>query len=318
MEWREDMAVLLLLLGVCSAGLCEAAHHQPLSCCRHGGVLQERLRGGWSHPLMPDVFAHPLPDLDPPPADSSTRRVMVRSSSRATLHGWYSGLVPARRARRDVPEAKGTTAAHGSSVSRTIFVDASVEECFAAATVFEDYPKWAGGIQGLRVLEREQSGIGALVEWDMGLFGITTKNKMRYQYEKPRAGRALMKWHVTEGGIKELVGRYEFVAVGPEQTKVVYNLFVEPGFPLPDMIKRATQRTIANAALQELKKHTERVRKSRLEEEAQAAEARGRRGREGTSRTCTGGAASSEHDNLRDAGSQYADECVFSSPLFSH
>jgi hypothetical protein len=36
----------------------------------------------------------------------------------------------------------------------------------------------------------------------------------------PMAGRATMKWHVTEGGIKELVGRYQFLALGPSTTKV--------------------------------------------------------------------------------------------------
>ena len=123
----------------------------------------------------------------------------------------------------------------------------------------------------VKFLEREaKSGIGTLVDWDMGLFGISTRNTMRYKYEMPKAGRAVMDWHVTEGGVRKLVGRYEFVAVGPSQTKVVYNLLVEPGFPLPDMIKRATQRTIARSALQELKRYTERQRQSSEATEATA------------------------------------------------
>lgn len=119
------------------------------------------------------------------------------------------------------------------------------------------------------MLERTACGLGELVEWDMGLFGITTKNKMKYSFEKPvvGGGRAVMKWHVTEGGVKELLGRYEFVSLGPSTTKVIYNLFVDPGFPLPEMIKKATNRTIAKAALQDLKKYTEMLRMRALKEE---------------------------------------------------
>jgi len=85
-----------------------------------------------------------------------------------------------------------------------------------------------------------------------GMFGITTTNTMRYTFEVPGAhrGRASMKWRVTEGGVKELVGQYEFVSLGPSKTKVIYNLFVDPGFPLPEMIKKATNRAIAKSALQ--------------------------------------------------------------------
>jgi uncharacterized membrane protein len=159
-------------------------------------------------------------------------------------------------------------------VCQTIVVEAPLEECFAAATGFEDYPDWAGAIQGFNILERTPCGLGQLVEWEMGMFGITTKNKMKYEYELPSAssGRAVMKWHVTEGGIKELVGRYEFISMGPSSTKMVYSLFVEPGFPLPEMVKRATNRAVAKAALQDLKKYTERVRAKRKQDEEGNAE----------------------------------------------
>ena len=150
-----------------------------------------------------------------------------------------------------------------NSVCQTIVIEASVADCFAAATGFEEYPLWAGGIQDLRVLEPARNGQPAtLVEWTMGMFGITTKNRMRYSFEVPGGGsahRATMKWHVTEGGVKELVGRYEFVSLGPSKTRVIYNLFVEPGFPLPDMVKRATNRAVAKAALQDLKSFTESI-----------------------------------------------------------
>lgn len=313
-----------VLLGLCVGMVCEGAVPpvQPqLLSSYYRGVMRERLRGGWSHPLMPDVLSHPLPDLEPL-GDLNARRRMVRSSSRAFLNApavsWISKLVPGRRSRRrdsasqvDAGEAKKTTIADRESVCQEIIVEASVEECFSSATGFEEYPKWAGGIQGLTILEREaKSGIGTLVDWDMGLFGISTRNKMRYRYEMPKAGHAVMDWHVTEGGVKELVGRYEFIAVGPSQTKVVYNLFVEPGFPLPDMVKRATQRTIARSALQELKRYTER-QCQRSEGAALLAAAE-------QASSCEGTAGATAPGNERPLTSSYVEDCVFSSPLFSH
>jgi len=147
----------------------------------------------------------------------------------------------------------------------------SLLQCFETATGFEQYPQWAAGIQRFTILERDKSGIAELVEWEMGMFGITTKNSMRYSWQMPAAGRAVLNWHVTEGGVKELVGKYEFVAVGPAATQIVYTLYVDPGFPLPEVVKRATNRAVAKAALQDLKRYTEGVRARRLQDEAESA-----------------------------------------------
>eukprot|EP00961_Rhodomonas_salina_P251217 3396725-Rhodomonas_salina.1 len=77
---------------------------------------------------------------------------------------------------------------------------------------------------------------------------------MAYKYNRPHK----MNWHITEGtilsaafvcarrpvltslallsgGIKELVGTYDFIQITPERTRVIYNLYVEPGFPFPEV-----------------------------------------------------------------------------------
>ncbi|EKX51916.1 hypothetical protein GUITHDRAFT_102529 [Guillardia theta CCMP2712] len=141
-----------------------------------------------------------------------------------------------------------------NKVEQSITIEASAQDCFTAATTYEDYPKWAGCTKAVKVLERRASdGLAVLVEFVMGIFGFTSRNKMKYTYDKPRC----MSWHITEGGIKELDGRYDFISLGPERTKVVYKLRVEPGFFLPKMIKRATSRAVAKMALEDLKRFTE-------------------------------------------------------------
>mmetsp|Transcript_15928 Transcript_15928/g.32708 ORF Transcript_15928/g.32708 Transcript_15928/m.32708 type:complete len:122 (+) Transcript_15928:40-405(+) len=101
----------------------------------------------------------------------------------------------------------------------------------------------------------------------MGIFGMTTKNTMAYKYERPHK----MRWHVTQGGIKELVGAYDFHQISPDRTRVVYQLYVEPGFPFPEILKKATSRAVASAALNDLKKWTERQRAERIAAEDRAA-----------------------------------------------
>mmetsp|Transcript_34064 Transcript_34064/g.53100 ORF Transcript_34064/g.53100 Transcript_34064/m.53100 type:complete len:234 (-) Transcript_34064:334-1035(-) len=150
------------------------------------------------------------------------------------------------------------------SVEQTIVIEASPEECFQAATNFEDYYQWAGAIKSVQVMERQKDGLGNVVEFEMGIFGMSTRNTMAYRYNRPKT----MNWHVTKGGIKELVGSYEFIQLGPNRTKVIYKLRVEPGFPFPQVLKKATSRAVASAALNDLKKWTESVRAKKLNPEA--------------------------------------------------
>jgi hypothetical protein len=170
----------------------------------------QRLRGGWANPLSSDVLAHPVPDLEtrhvPKFLLPSPTSPLPSTGSKWGLRAWLG------RRKRQVSRKTTKTSANlktqqlsivhtgggmirGSaaelnSVCQCIVVEASVAECFAAASGFEDYPKWAGAIQSLQVLEPAQGSTPAtLVEWTMGMFGITTKNKMRYSYELPGAIR---------------------------------------------------------------------------------------------------------------------------------
>eukprot|EP00961_Rhodomonas_salina_P251218 3396725-Rhodomonas_salina.2 len=51
------------------------------------------------------------------------------------------------------------------SVKQEIVIEASAEECFAAASNFEDYPKWAGAAKKVTVKERQADGLGTLVDF---------------------------------------------------------------------------------------------------------------------------------------------------------
>ena len=65
-------------------------------------------------------------------------------------------------------------------------------------------------------------------------------------------------WYAVAGSVKELIGSYEFEKVGEERTSIRYKLAIDPGFPLPGMVKQASAKLIVSTALNELRKHTEK------------------------------------------------------------
>jgi uncharacterized membrane protein len=76
--------------------------------------------------------------------------------------------------------------AASESVEKTIEVGASVEECFEAAAGFEEYPKWAGSVQYVKVLDKTEQGLGKTVEYAVGAFGRTLGYTLSYEFEYPR------------------------------------------------------------------------------------------------------------------------------------
>lgn len=72
------------------------------------------------------------------------------------------------------------------SVEKTIEVSASVVECFEAAAGFEEYPKWAGSVQYVKVLDKTAQGLGKTVEYAVGAFGKTLSYTLSYQFDYPR------------------------------------------------------------------------------------------------------------------------------------
>jgi len=153
-----------------------------------------------------------------------------------------------------------------NALEQHLSIYASIDECYAAAVAFEDYPKWAGSMRRVRVLQRQHDGLGVLVEWVMGIFGVNSCNTMQYYHDKPHS----VNWHTTteSKGIKYLHGRYDFKALSKGETRVTYTLNVEPNFPFPKVVKSATNKAVAKMALRDLKKYVEKIRRLRLRRES--------------------------------------------------
>src|SRR5262245_36193120 len=85
-------------------------------------------------------------------------------------------------------------------------IAASVEQCFATVTAFEDYPKWFSSIEKTRVLERYPDGLGKRIEFHLDMKLKTIRYVLEYRYEEP----SHVSWTAVEGDVESVEGDYRF------------------------------------------------------------------------------------------------------------
>jgi hypothetical protein len=103
------------------------------------------------------------------------------------------------------------------AVEQGIEVAAAPADCFRVAADFERYPEWAGSVQYAKVLERTPDGLlGRTAEFKVGAFGTTLGYTLAYEYDPPNR----MQWTAVAGGVKELLGVYEFAPAAGGRTQV--------------------------------------------------------------------------------------------------
>ncbi len=136
-----------------------------------------------------------------------------------------------------------------------ITVAAPPQRCWEVATDFERYPSWAKDVKHVAILDRDEEGRGARVEYRVAGLGRSIHYVLEYDYtEAPSA----FSWKLIEGDVlRRLDGRYGFEAEG-EGTRVTYDLAVDISIPLPGLLKRRAAGMIMGTALKEMKKETER------------------------------------------------------------
>jgi len=136
-----------------------------------------------------------------------------------------------------------------------ISVEATPAKCWGVAVDFEHYPDWAKDVKHVEVLERDEQGRGARVEYRVAGLGRSIHYVLEYDYSEYPAA---FSWKLLEGDVlRRLDGRYGFEPEG-DGTRVTYDLAIEVAIPLPGIIRRRAAGMIMGAALRELKKEAER------------------------------------------------------------
>lgn len=140
------------------------------------------------------------------------------------------------------------------SGTSTIDVDASVEELFAIVTDLEAFPEWLTDIREVEVLGRTKAGLPTASRMRVDVSIREVEYVLDYTYDEPNQ----VAWTSRAGGdIKSIIGSYTFDVNDDGGTTVVYELEMDPGFPVPGFLLKRANKHITSAALSGLKARAE-------------------------------------------------------------
>jgi uncharacterized membrane protein len=139
------------------------------------------------------------------------------------------------------------------SVKDTIDVEATAAEVFEVATDFEAYPEWNANIKRVEIKETDDEGRATQVFYEVDAKIKTVTYTLEYDYSNAPDS---FSWDLVDGTVKELSGSYSFDEFD-DVTEVQYETRIDPGFPLPGLLKRQAEKQIVKGALADLKKRVE-------------------------------------------------------------
>lgn len=139
------------------------------------------------------------------------------------------------------------------SVKDSIDVAATAEQIFEVATDFEAYPEWNANIKKVEIKETDDDGRATKVWYEVDAKVKTISYTLGYDYSNAPDS---FSWDLVDGNVKELSGSYSFDEFD-DVTEVVYETRIDPGFPLPGLLKRQAEKQIVKGALADLKKRVE-------------------------------------------------------------
>lgn len=140
---------------------------------------------------------------------------------------------------------------HGSS---SIEVDATAEELMGIVSDLEAYPDWLPDVKAVEVHEQDATGRATVATMTVDVTLREVTYTLEYEYD----GVERMAWTSRPGGdVKSIEGSYTFEINDDGGTTVVYDLAIDPGFPVPGFLLKKAARHITSAALEGLKARAE-------------------------------------------------------------
>ncbi len=127
-------------------------------------------------------------------------------------------------------------------------VEADVRRCFDAVTAFESYPQWMPAFRAVNVLERDEDGRGALVEFRIDAKLREVRYVLRHHFDVPHR----ISWDYVEGDAKDVDGEWLFEEAGPGRTRCTYRVSFDVGGFVPGSVKRALAEQAVRSSLHAL------------------------------------------------------------------
>jgi ribosome-associated toxin RatA of RatAB toxin-antitoxin module len=132
-------------------------------------------------------------------------------------------------------------------------IDAPPEACYAALTDYEHLPQWQRAVRAVRVLERDELGRGAVVEYEVDAKVRVVRYRLRQIYEEP--------WRLSSeylgGDFRDFSGEWRFERLPGERTLAQLDLRIDPGRLVPGPLRSVIAQAAMGRALTDLKAHVE-------------------------------------------------------------
>jgi ribosome-associated toxin RatA of RatAB toxin-antitoxin module len=134
-------------------------------------------------------------------------------------------------------------------------IGATPEACYAALTDYEHLPEWQGAVRAARVLERDELGRGAVVEYEVDAKVKVVRYRLRQLYEEP--------WRLSSeylgGDFRDFSGEWRFERLPGERTLAQLDLRIDPGRLVPRPLRSIIAQAVMGRALSDLKAYVERT-----------------------------------------------------------
>jgi ribosome-associated toxin RatA of RatAB toxin-antitoxin module len=131
----------------------------------------------------------------------------------------------------------------------TTEVHASVQQCFATITAFEQYPKWFSGITAAAVIQRYRNGLGKVIDFRMDMKLKSVRYVLQYEYDQPTQ----LTWRAVDGDIESIEGVYRFEKLGPKLTSATCRQAISLGFWIPGPLRGLFERQALKQSVLEFK-----------------------------------------------------------------
>jgi len=117
--------------------------------------------------------------------------------------------------------------------SRSVEIDAPIDQCFEIAADIETAPAWQGSLKDVEVLSRDADGRPEMVDTVSDAKVKTVKSRLRFSYDEPTR----IKWIQEKGDTKDVTGWWDLEDLGDGRTRASYNLEIDPGRMLGMLIR---------------------------------------------------------------------------------
>ena len=142
--------------------------------------------------------------------------------------------------------------------SSTAEIAAPIDRVWAVVQDDESAPKWQGGMNGMRALERDDEGRATLAEASADIKVRSVKSVVRFTY----AGPERLSWTQEKGELKAVDGSWQLEDLGDGRTRATYAIEADFGRMLGMLIKGPVEGVIRSmlvgARAGELKREAER------------------------------------------------------------